>query len=91
MRTRAGQQSKHTQRPRLYLTIRIITVITAIIIHSKTISTHITYGLQLNEHGLVKHLEDHQLGTSAAGVSENNPSIPTLDIREAFKYVCVSY
>lgn len=82
MGTRAGQQSKHTQHPRLYLTIGIITVITAIIIHSKTISAHITYGLQLNEHGLIKHLEDHQIGTSAAGVSKKNPSIPTLDIEE---------
>lgn len=82
MRTRAGQQSKHTQHPRRHLTIRIITIMTAILINSKTISPHITYALQLNEHGLIKPIENHQLGTSA--VYKDSPSILISDTGEVF-------
>lgn len=61
---------------------------TAIIINSKTISPHIAYGLQLNEHSLIKQLENHQLCTSAADVYKDNPSILISDTTEALECLC---
>lgn len=45
---------------------------TAIIINSQTISTHISYRL---EHDMIEQLEKHQLLTSAAGVHKDSLSI----------------